>query len=230
MSWLHRCIEHCTPPAAELKREWCCRRPHQSLASVGVAALVQLVTSAGASLDAATWLDVVAVMSQSALDTAPALQDITDALTRQVAARHPPEPGMRRPALSEPVCAAFSNGCAGVKCMLAASSQFPLFVRSSGACLLLQGGEDSAEPLGYDVQSPSASPRHGGIDRQLSSAAERSVSPTSKEHVLHCGRQQIASPARVAACNMMGCYSQVVAEGNVLSACLADFAHRSSVI
>ena len=39
----------------------CCRRPHQSLASVGVAALVQLVTAAGDQMDAATWVQIVQV-------------------------------------------------------------------------------------------------------------------------------------------------------------------------
>ena len=59
------------------------RRPHQSLASVGVAALVQLVTSLGSTLDARTWLDVMDVLCQSAEATAPALEGLAGTLTRQ---------------------------------------------------------------------------------------------------------------------------------------------------
>lgn len=59
------------------------RRPHQSLASVGVAALVQLVTSAGGTLDAPTWLEVVDMMAQSATTTVPALADLASIIARQ---------------------------------------------------------------------------------------------------------------------------------------------------
>ena len=62
---------------------WLSRRPHQSLASVGVAALVQLVTSLGTTLDARTWLDVMDVFGQSAEVTAPALAGLAGTLTRQ---------------------------------------------------------------------------------------------------------------------------------------------------
>ena len=40
-----------------------CRRPHQNLASVGVAALVQLVTAAGDQMDASTWIEIIQVGS-----------------------------------------------------------------------------------------------------------------------------------------------------------------------
>ena len=39
------------------------RRPHQNLASVGVAALVQLVTAAGDQMDASTWIEIIQVGS-----------------------------------------------------------------------------------------------------------------------------------------------------------------------
>lgn len=50
---------------------------------MGVAALVQLVTALGATLDMATWLEVVAVFDTSAQATAPALSDLAATLAEQ---------------------------------------------------------------------------------------------------------------------------------------------------
>lgn len=41
------------------------RRPHQSLAAVGVAALVRLIVSAGAKMSAAVWVDGVSTLAQA---------------------------------------------------------------------------------------------------------------------------------------------------------------------
>lgn len=50
---------------------------------MGVAALVQLVMSLGATLDAPTWLEAVDVFAQSAEATAPNLADLASTLARQ---------------------------------------------------------------------------------------------------------------------------------------------------
>ena len=59
-------------PVHLVTRRMMCRRPHQNLASVGVAALVQLVTAAGDQMDASTWIEII-----QARQRAPALQALS---------------------------------------------------------------------------------------------------------------------------------------------------------
>ena len=53
-----------------------CRRTHQSLASVGVAALVRLVTSAGSQMSSSMWQEAVDMLAQAASDTIPQVAEI----------------------------------------------------------------------------------------------------------------------------------------------------------
>lgn len=53
-----------------------CRRTHQSLASVGVAALVRLVTSAGSHMSSSMWQEAVDMVAQAAADTIPQVADL----------------------------------------------------------------------------------------------------------------------------------------------------------
>ena len=48
-----------------------CRRPHQSLAAVGVAALTRLISAAGSAMSDDTWALCVHTLSAAALDTLP---------------------------------------------------------------------------------------------------------------------------------------------------------------
>ena len=48
-----------------------CRRPHQSLASVGVAALVRLVVAAGDRMSASVWVEAITTLHDCAADTRP---------------------------------------------------------------------------------------------------------------------------------------------------------------
>lgn len=48
-----------------------CRRPHQSLAAVGVAALTRLISAAGSAMSDETWALCVHTLSAAALDTLP---------------------------------------------------------------------------------------------------------------------------------------------------------------
>ena len=53
---------------AQSLQDNCCaagRRPHQSLAAVGVAALVRLIVSAGGKMSAAVWVDGVSTLAQA---------------------------------------------------------------------------------------------------------------------------------------------------------------------
>lgn len=57
---------------------WClicccdpCRRPHQSLAAVGVAALTRLISAAGSAMSDDTWALCIGTLSSAALDTLP---------------------------------------------------------------------------------------------------------------------------------------------------------------
>ena len=52
------------------------RRTHQSLASVGVAALVRLVTSAGSHMSSSMWQETVDMVAQAASDTAPQVAEL----------------------------------------------------------------------------------------------------------------------------------------------------------
>ena len=47
------------------------RRPHQSLAAVGVAALTRLITAAGAAMSEDVWAQCMHTLSSAALDTLP---------------------------------------------------------------------------------------------------------------------------------------------------------------
>ena len=53
-----------------------CRRTHQSLASVGVAALVRLVTSAGSHMSSSMWQEAVDMLAQAAQDTTPHIAEL----------------------------------------------------------------------------------------------------------------------------------------------------------
>ena len=53
-----------------------CRRTHQSLASVGVAALVRLVTCAGSHMSSSMWQEAVDMIAQAASDTIPQVADL----------------------------------------------------------------------------------------------------------------------------------------------------------
>lgn len=53
-----------------------CRRTHQSLASVGVAALVRLVTSAGTQMSSSMWQETVDMVAQAVADTVPQVAEL----------------------------------------------------------------------------------------------------------------------------------------------------------
>lgn len=63
-------------PLAQL---WChvihgklgCRRPHQSLASVGVAALVRLIVAAGDRMGTSVWVEAITTLHNCAAETRP---------------------------------------------------------------------------------------------------------------------------------------------------------------
>jgi brefeldin A-inhibited guanine nucleotide-exchange protein len=57
-----------------------CRRPHQSLAAVGVAALVRLLVATGDRMSAATWVEAVGTLSSCAADTRPAVRELVAAV------------------------------------------------------------------------------------------------------------------------------------------------------
>ena len=52
------------------------RRTHQSLASVGVAALVRLVTSAGTQMSSSIWQETVDMVAQAAAHTVPQVAEL----------------------------------------------------------------------------------------------------------------------------------------------------------
>lgn len=52
------------------------RRTHQSLASVGVAALVRLVTSAGSQMSSSIWQETVDMVAQAAAHTVPQVAEL----------------------------------------------------------------------------------------------------------------------------------------------------------
>lgn len=54
----------------------CCRRTHQSLASVGVAALVRLVTSAGTQMSSSMWQETIDMVAQAVGDTVPHVAEL----------------------------------------------------------------------------------------------------------------------------------------------------------
>ena len=48
-----------------------CRRPHQSLASVGVAALVRLIVAAGDRMSTSVWVEAITALHNCAAETCP---------------------------------------------------------------------------------------------------------------------------------------------------------------
>ena len=58
-----------------------CRRTHQSLASVGVAALVRLVASAGSHMSSTMWMEAVDMITHAAEDTTPQVADLAQPLS-----------------------------------------------------------------------------------------------------------------------------------------------------
>ena len=48
-----------------------CRRPHQSLASVGVAALVRLIVAAGDRMSTSVWVEAITTLHNCAAETRP---------------------------------------------------------------------------------------------------------------------------------------------------------------
>ena len=58
-----------------------CRRTHQSLASVGVAALVRLVASAGSHMSSTMWMEAVDMVTHAAEDTTPQVADLAQPLS-----------------------------------------------------------------------------------------------------------------------------------------------------
>lgn len=56
------------------------RRPHQSLAAVGVAALVRLMVAAGDRMSPATWIEAITTLSSCAADTRPAVRELVAAV------------------------------------------------------------------------------------------------------------------------------------------------------
>ncbi|CAL8462959.1 g2493 [Coccomyxa elongata] len=56
------------------------RRPHQSLAAVGVAALVRLIVAAGDRMSAAVWVEAIGTLAACATDTRPAVRELVAAV------------------------------------------------------------------------------------------------------------------------------------------------------
>ncbi len=57
-----------------------CRRPHQSLAAVGVAALVRLIVAAGDRMSATVWVEAIGTLAACATDTCPAVRELVAAV------------------------------------------------------------------------------------------------------------------------------------------------------
>ncbi|DBA82002.1 TPA: hypothetical protein ACH3X1_007704 [Trebouxia sp. C0004] len=78
------------------------RRTHQSLASVGVAALVRLVTSAGSHMSSSMWQEAVDMIAQAASDTVPHVADLVTPPPRRQATTHSNRSDMQSPHASSP--------------------------------------------------------------------------------------------------------------------------------
>ncbi|KAL0026445.1 hypothetical protein WJX79_010345 [Trebouxia sp. C0005] len=78
------------------------RRTHQSLASVGVAALVRLVTSAGSHMSSSMWQEAVDMIAQAASDTIPQVSDLVTPPPRRQATAHSSRSDMQSPHASSP--------------------------------------------------------------------------------------------------------------------------------
>lgn len=134
-----------------------CRRPHQSLAAVGVAALVRLIVAAGESMSTATWVEAITTLSSCAADTRPAVHEL-------VAAVRTPRPS------------ADSSGDGAV-----ASGALPALPGTpmAGPALAPAGlTEDSP----WDAKSPGDSPRASAITAtrlDSTSSERRQVCPKS---------------------------------------------------
>ncbi|KAL0051487.1 hypothetical protein WJX82_008426 [Trebouxia sp. C0006] len=78
------------------------RRTHQSLASVGVAALVRLVTCAGSHMSSNMWQEAVDMIAQAASDTIPQVADLVTPPPRRQATAHSSRSDMQSPHASSP--------------------------------------------------------------------------------------------------------------------------------
>lgn len=56
------------------------RRPHQSLAAVGVAALVRLIVAAGDRMSANVWIEAIGTLAACADDTRPAVRELVESV------------------------------------------------------------------------------------------------------------------------------------------------------
>ena len=78
------------------------RRTHQSLASVGVAASVRLINTAGEKMSPAVWTEALQMLSQAARETFPDVGHLVSAAVPAPATPNTPQPASPQKGLPKP--------------------------------------------------------------------------------------------------------------------------------